>query len=70
MTAASGRVARSQHRKFAKQDAAAARHREAADTGHPGADIAESLQLLVQMRADGSLSEKEFVAAKRKLLAT
>jgi hypothetical protein len=70
MTAASGRVARSQHQKFARQDAVASRRRVATDTGSAGADIAESLQLLAQMRADGSLSEKEFVAAKRKLLAT
>jgi len=78
MTAASGRVARSQHQKFARQDAAAERKavtkRQASDDEPPvgnatGGDIASSLQLLAQMRAAGTLSEKEFAAAKRKLLA-
>lgn len=77
MTAASGRVARNQHKKFARQDAAQHQtipRRQASDdepdvgNAHPG-DIAASLQLLAQMRAAGTLSEKEFIAAKRKLLA-
>ena len=63
-TAVSGRVARHQREKLAK--AHAVRTSPAPEPSHH--DIAESLQRLAKLKASGALSEKEFKAAKTKLL--
>jgi hypothetical protein len=70
-TAVSGRVARSQHRKFANEAAhsrtpAEAARVPAAEIGH---EMVADLQQLAELRSAGALSEKEFAAAKAKLLS-
>jgi len=68
-TAVSGRVAHHQRQKLAKTHAlqpASSPAREASQT-HNG--IAESLERLAKLKASGALSEKEFTAAKAKLLS-
>ncbi len=69
-TAVSGRVARSQHRKFANEAAhtrpAEAARPAAAELGH---EMVADLQQLAELRSAGALSEKEFAAAKAKLLS-
>jgi hypothetical protein len=72
-TAVSGRVARSQHRKFANEathtrPAAApeAARPAAAELGH---EMVADLQQLAELKSAGALSEKEFAAAKAKLLS-
>jgi hypothetical protein len=64
-TAVSGRVARRQQQKFASQDKRAAPPESASS-----ADVVGSLQRLADLRASGALSEKEFSAAKAKLLSS
>ena len=71
-TAVSGRVARSQQRKFANEDmhsrpsAAPGARPTAAEFGH---EMVGDLQQLAELRSAGALSEKEFAAAKAKLLS-
>jgi hypothetical protein len=71
-TAVSGRVARSQQRKFANEAAhsrpAAAREgpRPSAEFGH---EMVGDLRQLAELRSAGALTEKEFAAAKAKLLS-
>lgn len=70
-TSASGKVARRQQQKFAAQDAAKAipAHRSSKAGPAAGNDLISSLQQLAELRAAGVLNEKEFTAAKGKLLA-
>jgi hypothetical protein len=72
-TAVSGRVARGQQRKFASEAAhlpAPAAHAgarpPAGDLGH---EMVGDLRQLAELKAAGALSEKEFAAAKAKLLS-
>jgi hypothetical protein len=70
-TATAGRVARNQQRKFAREtppSKAASSHQ--ASRTPAGSDVVASLQQLAELRASGALTEKEFVAAKAKLLAS
>ena len=69
-TAVSGRVAQHQHKKFAQnhqpQQMAMA---PPPDMGHVGGtDMVGQLQQLADLRAAGALTDKEFAAAKAKLL--
>lgn len=66
-TAASGRVARRQHQKFAGQDEVRAPP-AAASSNHHGSDIVASLRELAEMKASGALSEKEYTTAKARVL--
>jgi hypothetical protein len=70
-TAVSGRVARSQQRKFANE--AAHSRATLAHEGSPGAELGHEmvgdLRQLAELRFSGALSEKEFAAAKAKLLS-
>jgi hypothetical protein len=72
-TAVSGRVARSQQRKFASEGmhsrppaATGAAGITAAEAGH---EMVADLQQLAELRSAGALSEKEFAAAKAMLLS-
>ena len=65
-TAASGRVARRQQQKFARQEAAPA---ATVTPRHTGSDIVESLRQLAELKASGALSEKEYTTAKARVLA-
>lgn len=60
-TAVSGRVARRQQRKYAKQDAAA--QSQPADS-----DYAAELQRLAELNAAGVLTDEEFDAKKKQIL--
>ena len=67
-TAASGRVARRQQQKFARQAPATAE--PAADASrHAGSDLVDSLRQLAELKASGALSDKEYTAAKARVLA-
>lgn len=66
-TSVSGRVARRQQQKFAgdaNSKTARPTHATASD-----ADLVDSLQRLADLKASGALSEKEYAAAKAKVLA-
>jgi hypothetical protein len=65
-----GRVQRRQQQKFAAQDVPQARF----DAGPPnsssnGADVVGSLQRLAKLKNAGALSDKEYAAAKARVLA-
>ena len=60
-TAVSGRVARSQQRKFASEAPT-----PPAQLGH---EMVGDLKQLAELRTAGALSEKEFAAAKARLLS-
>jgi hypothetical protein len=65
-----GRVQRRQQQKFAAQDAP----RGAFDTGSQvssgnGGDVVGSLQRLAELKNSGALSDKEYAAAKARVLA-
>jgi hypothetical protein len=65
-TAVSGRVARHQQKKFAKNH-----HPEVAvapPAPHGSSDVVGQLQQLADLRASGALTDKEFAAAKARLL--
>lgn len=62
-TSVAGRVQRRQEQKFAAQA------NRAAPTATNGLDIVGSLQRLAELKASGALSEKEYAAAKAKVLA-
>jgi hypothetical protein len=66
-TAVSGRVAHHQLNKFAKHNQ---RQNVVAEPSafHGSNDVVGQLQQLADLRASGTLTEKEFVAAKTKLL--
>jgi hypothetical protein len=63
-TAASGHVAHRQHKRLARENGAATVPKAAASN-----DLVSSIQQLAELRASGILSDKEFTAAKAKLLA-
>jgi hypothetical protein len=65
-TAVSGRVARHQNQKFAKQQAQAAP--VAAALHPPAEDLVGRLQQLADLRQSGALNDREFAAAKTRLL--
>ena len=69
-TAVSGRVARRQEQAHAREQVTA--HQTNAGSGPPSAsgtgDIVEQLRHLANLRASGGLSEREFAAAKSKVL--
>jgi hypothetical protein len=71
-TAVSGRVTRSQQRKFANEAthsppaASEAARPPATELGH---EMVGDLRQLAELRFSGALSEKEFAAAKAKLLS-
>ena len=68
-TAVSGRVARAQQRKFANE---AAHSRPPAAREGPselGHEMVGDLRQLAELRSAGALTEKEFAAAKAKLLS-
>jgi hypothetical protein len=72
-TAVSGRVARSQQRKFANE-ATHSRHPQAPEGSRLpaeelGHEMVGDLRQLAELRFSGALSEKEFAAAKAKLLS-
>jgi hypothetical protein len=70
-TAVSGRVANRQQQKFARQEAARNAAAPAQNWGpapSPGDDLVGKLQQLADLRETGALSEKEFAAAKARLL--
>jgi hypothetical protein len=70
-TAVSGRVARAQQRKFANE-AAHSRPPAAREGPRPselGHEMVGDLRQLAELRSAGALTEKEFAAAKAKLLA-
>jgi hypothetical protein len=63
-------VARRQQQKFAEQDAQALPPSRTRKSAQPaGSDLISSLRQLARLRESGALSEKEFSAAKGKLLA-
>jgi hypothetical protein len=66
-TAASGRVARRQHQKFAGNDQMHATP-VAAPASHHGSDIVDSLRQLAELKSSGALSEKEYTTAKARVL--
>jgi hypothetical protein len=67
-TAVSNRVSRHQQEKFAKQQQSQAA--PAAAAPHPPADdLVGRLQQLADLRDSGALNEREFAAAKARLLA-
>jgi hypothetical protein len=71
-TAVSGKVARNQRRRFEAQEAGRvsnAQARDGASASPPSTDVVARLQLLADLRSSGALSEREFSAAKAKLLA-
>ena len=68
-TSVSGRVARRQQEKFNQPHAAVPPAAPAA-RGDGGSDMVARLQQLADLRESGALSEKEFSAAKSKLLAS
>jgi hypothetical protein len=69
-TAASGKIAHRQQKKFAARDAVEAPATRATSPALAAGDnLVSSLQKLAKLRASGVLSEKEFAAAKGKLLA-
>ena len=68
-TAASGRVAHSQQQKLGTPASRSA-PQHAAEHMSGGNDLVGSLKELASMRASGALSEKEYAAAKAKLLAS
>jgi Short C-terminal domain len=65
-TAVSGRVAHSQQRKFASEAAHEGARPPASELGH---EMVGDLRQLAELKAAGALSEKEFAAAKAKLLS-
>ncbi len=67
-TAASGRVARRQQQKFARQDEMRAPPPAASSSNHQGSDLVASLRELAEMKASGALTEKEYTAAKARVL--
>lgn len=67
-TAASGRVARRQQQKFSRQDEVRAPSPAAAAPNHHGSDIVASLRELAEMKTSGALTEKEYTAAKARVL--
>lgn len=66
-TAASGRVARRQQQKFAGNDQLQSAP-AVAPANHHGSDIVASLRELAVMKASGALSEREYSAAKARVL--
>ena len=68
-TAVSGRVARSQHRKFANEAAHTRPEAARPATAELGHEMVADLQQLAELKSAGALSEKEFAAAKAKLLS-
>ena len=66
-TAVSGRVAHHQQKKFAKNHQSAAPVAQPA-AFHSGDNVVGQLQQLADLRASGALTDKEFAAAKTKLL--
>ena len=68
-TAVSGRVATRQQQKFAqKHPPQAAPLPEPAGAGYVEEDMVSKLQHLTDLRAAGALTDKEFVAAKTRVL--
>jgi hypothetical protein len=63
-TSVAGRVGRRQHQKL-ERGARAAPHRAGGD-----GDVVGKLQQLADLNAAGALSDKEYAAAKAKVLAT
>jgi Short C-terminal domain len=68
-TAVAGRVAHRQRQNLAKTHAPQPENSAAQEPSHSHDDIAESLERLAKLKASGALSEKEFKAAKAKLLS-
>jgi len=68
-SAVAGRVARHQRQKLAKTHTPQPEKSSARAPSHKHNDIAESLQVLAELKASGALSDKEFKAAKAKLLS-
>ena len=68
-TAVSGRVAHAQHQKFAQHHQPQVQP-DVVQPAHVvgGHDMVGQLQQLADLRASGALTDKEFVAAKAKLL--
>lgn len=64
-TSVSGRVARRQQQQHERSAASAALSQPAA----AGDDLVSKLQQLANLKADGALSDKEYAAAKAKVLA-
>lgn len=67
-TAASGRVARRQQQKFARQEQASAAPAAGESSYHGSSGIVASLRDLAELKASGALSEKEYTAAKARVL--
>jgi len=67
-TAVSGRVAHHQHKKLAQNHQAPAAMPAPAPAGHADNDMVGRLQQLADLRAAGALTDKEFAAAKSKIL--
>lgn len=68
-TAVAGRVAHHQRQKLAKTHVPQPETSRVQEQSHTHNDIAESLERLARLKAAGALSEKEFKAAKVKLLS-
>jgi hypothetical protein len=68
-TAVAGRVAHHQRQKLAKTHVPPPQTSLAPEPSHAHNDIAESLERLARLKTSGALSEKEFKAAKEKLLS-
>jgi len=67
-TAVSGRVANRQRQKWAQQSGATHAVAAPAATPSPRSDVVGGLQQLADLRDAGALTDKEFVAAKARLL--
>ena len=69
-TAVSGRVANAQHQKFAQHHQPQQVQPDVVQPAHVvgGHDMVGQLQQLADLKAAGALTDKEFVAAKTKLL--
>jgi hypothetical protein len=68
-TSVSGRVARRQHQKFARE-AAASQPPMTREFHASSDDVVGRLQQLADLKAAGALTEREYVAAKAKVLAS
>jgi len=70
-TSVSGRVARRQQQKFARQGTATpGEFGVDARSPAPGIDLVDRLQRLADLKASGALNAQEYAAAKAKLLAS
>lgn len=67
-TSVAGRVARRQQRKFAGQDAVGSA--QAPIVTASGDGLVERLQQLADLKTAGALTEREYTAAKAKVLAS